>query len=742
MIGSMTDLPSVAAYLNRIGAEPRSLRVAVIKESAGDYWTDVATIKINKDGTISTQAEYAPTMAEAVLIAQEVLAAEWPTSATLGVNYALPPELKAVNRDTLYELRDTKGRLVMIHQRTEDKRTGEKKYVPWTFWSDNQWRRAEPEGKLPLFGMETVKDNTTVFIHEGAKAARFVQRLINPRTAAEQDALQHHPWGQELQGAAHLGWIGGALSPSRTDWSELVRAGVKRAYIVADNDLPGKAATPRISQQLRGITTFALEFTELWPTSFDLADEFPDSMFAEISGRRIYTGPLFADCVHPATWATDMVPVQGANGKTTMVPTIRKEFSDLWWWIEETDTFICKERPDINRQLAMFNAMVAPFSDTRQTGQLLQKQYKGRIAKVCYRPDISVRVVTDRNTSAINLHVPSGIKPIAGDYKPWLDYLEYMLPIERERKEVMRWCATLIARPDIRMLYALLLISEHQGMGKSTLGESILAPLVGINNTGFPGERDIVESGFNDWVANKRLIVVGEIYTGHSFKAYNILKGYLTDKSIRVNTKFDRPYTIENFTHMLACSNSMKALRIEESDRRWLYPKINETPWKRARWGEFFDWLKSGGLGIIAHWAKGYGDYVLPGEHAPMTAGKEALIEESRGEVLNHWADILAACEEREEEVVFALSEVRAALSSAHPRMYETPLQLKKMALRRGWQTAEERIYVDGSLTHFVVSPAAAQWFAEHNATEPRKPARLWVTAKMERLADRLRGGM
>jgi len=58
--------------------------------------------------------------------------------------------------------------------------------------------------------------------------------------------------------------------------------------------------------------------------------------------------------------------------------------------------------------------------------------------------------------------------------------------MKRDRIELMRWCATLIARPDIKMNYGVLLISETQGVGKSTLGEKILAPLIGKLNASFP----------------------------------------------------------------------------------------------------------------------------------------------------------------------------------------------------------------------------------------------------------------
>ena len=133
MIKAMTDLPAIAAYLQRIGAEPRSLRVAVVKVAHGSYWTDIATVRIQPDGTVSAPADYKPTDAEAALITQEALAAEWPTRVKLGQGYALPPELQGVDRDELFELKDTAGRLVMIQQRTTG-RDGEKKYLPWTAW--------------------------------------------------------------------------------------------------------------------------------------------------------------------------------------------------------------------------------------------------------------------------------------------------------------------------------------------------------------------------------------------------------------------------------------------------------------------------------------------------------------------------------------------------------------------------------------------------------------------------------
>ena len=44
------------------------------------------------------------------------------------------------------------------------------------------------------------------------------------------------------------------------------------------------------------------------------------------------------------------------------------------------------------------------------------------------------------------------------------------------------------------MSYGVLLVSETQGVGKSTLGEAILTPLVGEWNVSFPNEKQVTDS--------------------------------------------------------------------------------------------------------------------------------------------------------------------------------------------------------------------------------------------------------
>ena len=701
-IASLDQLPSVKRYLTRIGAEARSMRSAVIREAQGTYKKDISVIRFATDGTIIADCdEHAPTEAEQQAIKKEFATVTFPKLKTLPTLQSLPDEVKGTDPDDIFEFRNAKGHIVMLQVRRVGK-DGIKYYLPYTFWDDGQWRRVEPEGSLPLWGLDKVKDHTTVFIHEGAKAARNIQRMVAAETVDQKTKLKAHPWGQELSAAAHVGWIGGALSPHRTDWEALAAAGVKTAYIVSDNDQVGIAAVAQIAFHLR-CATFHVQFTHEWPASFDLGDDFPPDMFSEVDGKRRYVGPAFRACLHPATWATDLITDEEGKSRAEL----REHFKDMWAYIEDADLFICKPIPSILRQERILNNMLAAFSHSSETSKLILKAYNGRTTSLTYRPDRPEQVITQGSSAAINLHIPTYIRPEPGDPTPFLDYLAYMFPVDFERHEVTRWVATLIARPDIRMEYGLLLISEAQGIGKTTLGSLILAPLVGTYNVGWPREHDIVNSDFNDWVANKRLVIVNEIYSGQSWKAYHSLKSLITDKEITVNQKFQRPYLVENWCHIFACSNSMQALKMEADDRRWYYPTVTEERWPREKFVALREWLASGGLSIIKHWAEGFEDYVEPGQRARLTARKKEMIEGSRSEAQAEAASIAEALCAMERPAALAMKDIVGAIrSGVQGKVFDSDYELRKTMAVCGAHIVKDRIRVHGRLQYVIANGA------------------------------------
>lgn len=730
MVRRLNDLPAVASYLARIEAEPRSLRAAVVKQQIGRYWKDLAVIRFLPDGKVKAPDAFMPDAEEAAAISQAVTGATWPESRFLPHDLAgMPARVREADPKDVFTFYDRQENALMVQVRMQTS-VGERAYLAYSYWSDDTWRQCEPEGKLPLWGLDGLGDLTTVFIHEGAKAARRMRDMVEARTPEMRQKLKAHPWGAALIGAAHLGWIGGALSPGRTDWDVLREAGVKRVYIVSDNDQPGMSAVPAISKAVR-LPCFHVQFTSEWPASFDLGDDFPANMFVELDGVQRYVGPSFRSCLHPATWATDLVEVKG--GKT--VPVLRDAFLDVWAYVEEADLFVCKEVPEIRRAEAVLNKMCASLSDVAETSRLIVKGFRGRTPKLCYRPDVPGRVVTNRGTSAINLHVPGDVTPREGNPKPWLDFLEYMFPNEEERKEVMRWCATLIARPEVRMHYGILLVSEKQGIGKTTMASSVLAPLVGVHNTGWPGENNITVSDFNGWLAHKRLIVVNEIYSGHSWKAYNRLKEIITDSEITVNEKHQRAYVIENWAHVVACSNSLRALKMENDDRRWFYPQVTETAWPKERFADLRRWLESGGLETVAAWAEGFGDYVASGERAPMTERKRELIAESRSEGQQEAVAIAHAMMGHDGPCALAMKAVQAAVRNAtQGKVFDTDAELRKAMMETGVQVWPERLQINGRNQHVILN--AQGWERMHAPDMANKDERQRSKAVRDMLCD------
>jgi hypothetical protein len=292
---------------------------------------------------------------------------------------------------------------------------------------------------------------------------------------------------------------------------------------------------------------------------------------------------------------------------------------------------------------------VRPFSTVKSTSEYVKANNAIKSVEIKYVPGKPSGMFVDHGRY-FNTHCPSHIKPEKGDPKPFIDFMNDLFPIDEDRFQVMRWIATLIARPDIKMIYALLLISEVQGVGKGTLAERVIKPIIGDINTSTPSEDDVVNKEYTYWQSHKRLALIHEIYAGHNSKAYNKLKSIITDQTISVKQKYLAPYDIDNWLHIIAMSNNFNALKLTGGDRRWLVPLITEKQQPAEYWTRFNRWLTDeGGHGIIMWWAAQFlekNNAVGPGETAPWTVAKAGVIEESYSDGMLMVANILRSIKE------------------------------------------------------------------------------------------------
>jgi phage/plasmid-associated DNA primase len=199
------------------------------------------------------------------------------------------------------------------------------------------------------------------------------------------------------------------------------------------------------------------------------------------------------------------------------------------------------------------------------------------------------------NEGNVNVYQPTHVRPVKGDVTPFKEFLTKLFPIEQERIAVTDFIATMIARPQQRPGFGLLLYSIKQGTGKTTLC-NFMETLVGRHNVSLPDAATIVNDSYNTWVNNKVLAVCAEIYEGHSWKAYLRLKQTISDRSLTLKEKYMTNRTIPNYVWIIACSNDPQAVRVEDTDRRLLIPEVTEEAAGQAYFTKLYDWFEHGGI--------------------------------------------------------------------------------------------------------------------------------------------------
>ncbi|WP_226663721.1 primase-helicase family protein [Alteriqipengyuania lutimaris] len=616
---SLDDIGSVAGYLRRVGASATNFRRAEKREQIEGYDRPVGWLEFAADGTVTPHGEIeAPTEFEQKAICEAFKGVDFPRLVTLAA-IPEPPSGVSLSDRMVYACHAPDGEFVMLHQRYETK-DGGKGFIPWTRWSDGKWRKMEPD-TLPFFGLPGGQSKTTLVIHEGAKAADRIKSVQSGELRP--DKL---PWWPELEHAHHVGWIGGVYQIERSDWDALASGRWSRIVVVADNDAKGLSAAKRIARKF-GSNVWILAFDSRFELGFDLADPFPDEMFDD---REVYTGPAMRDCLIPATRATRLIPAEG-RGRPTAV--LSDDFAPMVASTVEPPRIILRHNPSRDLRPEQFNQLIAPMSDVKDTATKVYARLECQHDRLLYRPGDPPGTLAVDGGRGFNVY-ESGVRPVAGDPSPWLDYLAHLFPDEKDRAKVMRWLATLIAKPKVRLTYGMLLISSTHGVGKSTLG-LILRAVLGPSNVSFPSESSIVDSAFNSWLARKRCIFVNEFYSGHSRRAYDRLKPLVTDTLVPINEKGVPEYEMENWATFIACSNSEAALHLDDEDRRWLVPTVAESTPSREWWARLHDWIAAEGPGIVAHWAASFVEaegFVRAGEHAPGTSRKQMIVEGSRSE--------------------------------------------------------------------------------------------------------------
>jgi hypothetical protein len=691
-----------------VGAEFINPRKLMVRHYTGAYYEERAIVTIDKECVVTcNDPQYAPTPEEKAAMKAALTGMVFPhsvvfTLAQFNTYRKKLSERRGYTVEEFYPFVVQGTEDYVMAQERMDLSNGDKRYIPHVRTNTGQWIEAEPDGALPLYFPSTTRLRMRYMLHEGARSAWFAHTLAHgtDRVAERLRATHGLPscWLEYLRDYEHIGFIGGAKAPHRTNWQQLVKLKPTEVIVFADNDKVGKAAIPKISKAycnaLRGI-----ELDERWPVAWDFADFFPQGEPLWSEDR--YKGPDLRDLLFVATHATEKWEDYDGDGKKPYIVT--KAFKDEVVHCVKPDVVIFLNKPAQLWTQSEFNHIVRPFSDVKNVAELLQKDIVGRGHKLTYDPSVGAgKGILPDGLAYINTHTPTRIKPERGDVTPWLELLNYMFVVERERDDAKRWFATHIAALGTRMSYGMLTVSETQGVGKTTIGQDVLAPLTGWENVSVPSESDIVESNFNSWRVRKRFILINEIYAGGNKKAYNKLKSVITDKDFEASEKYLSPYRLENWAHVYASSNSLNALRMPNDDRRWFIPSITEEKKPDDYWRAFQYWLShQGGLNKIHAWAIDYiaaHGPVLRGTEAPHTHAKTLMSEESLSPGMAHVQEVLNRCRRRNDRWFVTDWRLResiiASVYSGHQQLcFDKPRKIRKHAQTEGFLVGTRDVF-------------------------------------------------
>lgn len=294
---------------------------------------------------------------------------------------------------------------------------------------------------------------------------------------------------------------------------------------------------------------------------------------------------------------------------------------------------------------------------------LLKNALVSTVFDIVYRPADAEGFLHEHGLDWLNTFRPSDVVAESGDWAPFEEFVSYLVPNEDERAHLLKMMAWTVRNPGKKLRHALLLRSEHQGVGKSMLTE-IWSVLLGRHNVRKTTTEE-VSSQFQGFIKQTLLVVLEELNWGVGPIGYNRLKDLITADVVPVNEKYMPVRHWPNLATFVILTNLKTPLIIEDSDRRICFIDSPAVPREKGYYSSFAAWWQAN-LGVI----RAYLDAVDlegfdPFAHPPMTEAKRALIADSRSEIVK---ELALAIEERwgvfDRDIV-TLAEVEAQLGSS-----------------------------------------------------------------------------
>jgi len=249
---------------------------------------------------------------------------------------------------------------------------------------------------------------------------------------------------------------------------------------------------------------------------------------------------------------------------------VEKALKD-WYYVQIGNYFINVTEPRVNRTERGFNAEFAYVADIHNTaGYAFLHSLIKQAESLAYEPGEERILPGVLNLPNLNLWVDDRVKPDKTDHTWFLDHLEYLIRNEKEREHFLNWLAYAVQNPGAKIEHAVLIIGG-QGVGKSILNE-LFENIFGPSNVNEPQNENLADK-YTKWARNTCLCILNELKQADKYHFYNLIKPFITEKTISIREMHRDSYTINNHMNILAYSNEEVPIKLDKDDRRWFVIK-------------------------------------------------------------------------------------------------------------------------------------------------------------------------
>jgi Family of unknown function (DUF5906) len=301
-----------------------------------------------------------------------------------------------------------------------------------------------------------------------------------------------------------------------------------------------------------------------------------------------------------------------------------------------------------------------------------------------------------------------GIRPMAAPddweerVRPFLDHVDYLIPIEKQRKRFLQWLAHIVQRPEVLPHTAYLMIAENTGIGRNLLASILVRALRGHVAAGM-SLPELLEGGFTGRLSQKLLSIIDEAKEGNSegrYKRAERLKSLITEEHRKINPKYGVETIEKNCCRWLMFSNHLDAVPFDDKDRRIEVIPNPTEPKSADYYKEMYGMLDdSAFIGSVRKYLEtlDISDF-NPGQHAEMSETKRKALDEMSNEIDRYVSEFMEDCPGE----LTSRTYIRSYVDAQNDNKAVKDAHLTHAIRRAGMMNTRRRIWKNG-VRHSVV---------------------------------------